>query len=251
MSRTHFSQVVRMISAQAPCRDRHGDSRYRRHRLGSHVREQSPRAGRAAVRRHPRRRHGQGYRAGPASGLCPHLRRAGHPPSEISIPQALQSASSSARYPSRRLTSAPERHPSQPACERVLPRARPRALTLLVRGMAMPPARRRSAPGSCQRISTCGTRAARQSHGACLGRWLVDDVKQTGRRCRWLMRAGGIAAGEMVCTFKCRIGLVLVVARDEPDASVQALVNVRQDEVFTIGEVTSPGVEILNTEWNH
>lgn len=41
---------------------------------------------------------------------------------------------------------------------------------------------------------------------------------------------------------------MLVVARDEADASVQALVNVRQDEVFAIGEVASPGVEILKTE---
>ncbi|KAH9081557.1 aminoimidazole ribonucleotide synthetase [Lactarius deliciosus] len=60
---------------------------------------------------------------------------------------------------------------------------------------------------------------------------------------RWLMRAGGIAAGEMARTFNCGIGLVLVVARDEADAA---------REVYTIGEVVaSPGVEILNTEsWN-
>jgi len=66
---------------------------------------------------------------------------------------------------------------------------------------------------------------------------------------RWLMRAGGIAAGEMVRTFNCGIGLVLVVARDEVDAAVRALVNAGQDEVYTIGEVVAlPGVEILNTE---
>ncbi|KAH8990162.1 aminoimidazole ribonucleotide synthetase [Lactarius hatsudake] len=69
---------------------------------------------------------------------------------------------------------------------------------------------------------------------------------------RWLMRAGGIAAGEMARTFNCGIGLVLVVARDEADAAVRALVDAGQREVYTIGEVVaSPGVEILNTEsWN-
>ena len=69
---------------------------------------------------------------------------------------------------------------------------------------------------------------------------------------RWLMRAGGISVGEMVRTFNCGIGLVLVVARDEADAAVRALVNAGQDEVYIIGEVVaSPGVEILNTEtWN-
>lgn len=69
---------------------------------------------------------------------------------------------------------------------------------------------------------------------------------------RWLMRAGGIAAGEMARTFNCGIGLVLVVARDEADAAVRALVDAGQHEVYTIGEVVaSPGVEILNTEsWN-
>ena len=66
---------------------------------------------------------------------------------------------------------------------------------------------------------------------------------------RWLMRAGGISTGEMVRTFNCGIGLVLVVARDDADATVRALVNAGQDEVYTIGEVVaSPGVEILNTE---
>jgi phosphoribosylamine--glycine ligase/phosphoribosylformylglycinamidine cyclo-ligase len=66
---------------------------------------------------------------------------------------------------------------------------------------------------------------------------------------RWLMRAGGISAGEMVRTFNCGIGLVLVVARDEADAAVRALVNAGQGDVYTIGEVVeSPGVEITNTE---
>ncbi|KAH9044370.1 hypothetical protein EDB85DRAFT_450778 [Lactarius pseudohatsudake] len=146
-------------------------------------------------------------------GLCPHRRPAGHPPQEISIPQAVQSASSSARCPSRRLTSAPERHLSRPACERLFRasyvspcaewQCRPR-------NDPLPLARR------CQWRSTRGTRAARQGHGARHGRWLVDDVKRTGGRCRWLM-----GAGEMVRTFRCEIGVVLVVTKDEADASVQ------------------------------
>jgi phosphoribosylamine--glycine ligase/phosphoribosylformylglycinamidine cyclo-ligase len=66
---------------------------------------------------------------------------------------------------------------------------------------------------------------------------------------RWLMRAGGIATGEMARTFNCGIGLVLVVAREDADAAVRALVNAGQDEVYTIGEVVaSPGVEIVNDE---
>ena len=66
---------------------------------------------------------------------------------------------------------------------------------------------------------------------------------------RWLMRAGGISTDEMARTFNCGIGLVLVVAKDDADAAVRALVNAGQDEIYTIGEVVaSPGVEILNTE---
>ena len=65
----------------------------------------------------------------------------------------------------------------------------------------------------------------------------------------WLMRAGGISVSEMVRTFNCGIGLVLVVAREDADAAVRALVNGGQDKVYTIGEVVaSQGVEILNTE---
>jgi phosphoribosylamine--glycine ligase/phosphoribosylformylglycinamidine cyclo-ligase len=66
---------------------------------------------------------------------------------------------------------------------------------------------------------------------------------------RWLMRAGGIAVSEMARTFNCGIGLVLVVAREDADAAVRALVKGGQGKVYTIGEVVaSPGVEILNTE---
>jgi len=70
-------------------------------------------------------------------------------------------------------------------------------------------------------------------------RWALPPVLH------WVMRAGAIAAGEMVRTFNCGIGMVLVVAEDKVSASVQA----GQKEVYTIGEVVaSPRVEILNTD---
>ena len=62
---------------------------------------------------------------------------------------------------------------------------------------------------------------------------------------RWLMAAGGIAEGEMVRTFNCGIGLVLVVGRKEAEAAVRTLQNAGQNKVYTIGEVV---VKILNTE---
>ncbi len=40
---------------------------------------------------------------------------------------------------------------------------------------------------------------------------------------RWLMRVGGVAPAEMLRTFNCGIGLVLVVAPDEAEAVSQAL----------------------------
>jgi len=74
-------------------------------------------------------------------------------------------------------------------------------------------------------------------------RWALPPVF------RWVMRAGAIAPGEMVRTFNCGIGMVLVVAEDKVSAAVQALVQAGQKEVYTIGEVVaSPGVEILNTD---
>jgi phosphoribosylamine--glycine ligase / phosphoribosylformylglycinamidine cyclo-ligase len=66
---------------------------------------------------------------------------------------------------------------------------------------------------------------------------------------RWLMRVGDIRPDEMVRTFNCGIGLVLVVARDKVDAVMQALGDAGQKEVFIVGEVVaSSGVEILNAE---
>jgi len=37
------------------------------------------------------------------------------------------------------------------------------------------------------------------------------------------MRAGDIVPGEMMCMFICRIGMVLVVAKDKVGAAVQML----------------------------
>lgn len=66
---------------------------------------------------------------------------------------------------------------------------------------------------------------------------------------RWVMRAGAIEPREMVRTFNCGIGMVLVVAADKVGGVVQALVQAGQKEVYTIGEVVaSPGIEILNIE---
>jgi phosphoribosylaminoimidazole (AIR) synthetase len=62
-----------------------------------------------------------------------------------------------------------------------------------------------------------------------------------------------ICPDEMVRTFNCGIGLVLVVAWDKVGAVMQLLGDADQKEVFTVGEVvtSSQGVEILNAEqWN-
>ncbi|KAI0003777.1 aminoimidazole ribonucleotide synthetase [Russula compacta] len=76
-----------------------------------------------------------------------------------------------------------------------------------------------------------------------VGRWALPPVF------RWVMRAGAIEPREMVRTFNCGIGMVLVVAADKVGDVVQALVQAGQKEVYTIGEVVaSPGIEILNTE---
>ena len=65
----------------------------------------------------------------------------------------------------------------------------------------------------------------------------------------WVMRAGAIAPSEMVRTFNCGIGMVLVVPRNQVDAAIEALGKASQKEVYTIGEVVgSPGIEILNTD---
>jgi len=54
----------------------------------------------------------------------------------------------------------------------------------------------------------------------------------------WLRSAGGVADVEMLRTFNCGIGLVLVVAADAADA-VSAFLNDAGEAVFTIGEIQS------------
>ncbi|KAF8506605.1 aminoimidazole ribonucleotide synthetase [Russula emetica] len=66
---------------------------------------------------------------------------------------------------------------------------------------------------------------------------------------RWVMRVGAIAPSEMVRTFNCGIGMVLVVSREQVDAAIETLGKAGQKEVYAIGEVVgSPGVEISNTD---
>ena len=60
---------------------------------------------------------------------------------------------------------------------------------------------------------------------------------------------GGFVPGEMVRTFNCGVGMVLVVAEDKVGEALRVLGQAGQTEVYTIGEVVaSPGVEILNTD---
>lgn len=76
-----------------------------------------------------------------------------------------------------------------------------------------------------------------------VARWTLPPVF------RWLMRAGAIAPSEMVRTFNCGIGMVLVVAQDKVGDAIRALEDAGQKEVYTVGEVVaSPGIEILNTD---
>jgi phosphoribosylamine--glycine ligase / phosphoribosylformylglycinamidine cyclo-ligase len=88
-------------------------------------------------------------------------------------------------------------------------------------------------------------RALPKSLGARIdvGKWSLPPVF------RWLIRAGEIAPSEMVRTFNCGVGMVLVVSRDEVGAAMQTLRDAGQKEVYTVGEVVgSPGIEVVNVE---
>ena len=63
-----------------------------------------------------------------------------------------------------------------------------------------------------------------------LGSWTLPPVFG------WMQRAGGIAEGEMLKTFNCGIGMVLVVAADRAEALAQAL-DAAGERVFRIGQV--------------
>jgi phosphoribosylformylglycinamidine cyclo-ligase len=56
----------------------------------------------------------------------------------------------------------------------------------------------------------------------------------------WLAAAGNIADAEMLKTFNCGIGMVLVAARDEA-GSVLAALRAGGETPFRIGEITEPG----------
>ncbi|MEM9474203.1 MAG: phosphoribosylformylglycinamidine cyclo-ligase [Pseudomonadota bacterium] len=65
-----------------------------------------------------------------------------------------------------------------------------------------------------------------------LGAWTLPPVF------RWLAEAGGIDGDEMLKTFNCGIGMVVVVAPDAADA-VAATLRDSGETVFTLGEVVA------------
>jgi phosphoribosylformylglycinamidine cyclo-ligase len=54
----------------------------------------------------------------------------------------------------------------------------------------------------------------------------------------WLARTGGVAAPEMLRTFNCGIGMVMVVARADVD-TVRAALDAAGEPAVAIGEVTA------------
>jgi len=54
---------------------------------------------------------------------------------------------------------------------------------------------------------------------------------------KWLAATGGVAQAEMLRTFNCGIGMVLVVAKDAVDAVSQELTNAGET-VSVIGHIT-------------
>jgi phosphoribosylformylglycinamidine cyclo-ligase len=56
----------------------------------------------------------------------------------------------------------------------------------------------------------------------------------------WLAKAGRLSDQEMLKTFNCGIGMVVVAARSEADAVLAALKEAGE-QAFVIGEITAPG----------
>ena len=75
-----------------------------------------------------------------------------------------------------------------------------------------------------------------------LGAEINLDAWQLPAIFQWLMATGPIAEIEMLRTFNCGIGLVLVVGRDASQATLQALTALGE-QAFEIGEITP-----LNTD---
>jgi phosphoribosylformylglycinamidine cyclo-ligase len=63
-----------------------------------------------------------------------------------------------------------------------------------------------------------------------LGAWTLPPVF------RWLAQTAGMAEGELLKTFNCGIGMMLVVAPDRVDAT-RALLEAAGETVCTLGRV--------------
>ncbi|WVR06624.1 phosphoribosylamine-glycine ligase [Kwoniella sp. DSM 27419] len=65
---------------------------------------------------------------------------------------------------------------------------------------------------------------------------------------KWLMKAGNVEAKEMVRTFNCGVGMIIVVAKEKVDAALTSLKE-NGEEGWVIGEVIqSKGVEYVGLE---
>jgi phosphoribosylformylglycinamidine cyclo-ligase len=67
---------------------------------------------------------------------------------------------------------------------------------------------------------------------------------------QWLQQLGSIDADEMLRTFNCGIGMVVIVSKAKKDQVIQALI-AQGEQVYQIGEVTKRGkkaVECVNKE---
>lgn len=61
---------------------------------------------------------------------------------------------------------------------------------------------------------------------------------------RWVMSAGNIAPEEMLRTFNCGIGMVIVVSPEQVDNAIQLLQDSGDAKVYKMGTVSnSPGVQ--------
>ncbi|OXG76857.1 phosphoribosylamine-glycine ligase [Cryptococcus neoformans A2-102-5] len=65
---------------------------------------------------------------------------------------------------------------------------------------------------------------------------------------KWLMRAGNVEAKEMVRTFNCGVGMIIIVAKDKADAALSSLKE-NGEEAWVIGEVQEKkGVEYVGLD---
>lgn len=62
------------------------------------------------------------------------------------------------------------------------------------------------------------------------------------------MRAGNVEAKEMVRTFNCGVGMIIIVAKDKADAALSSLKE-NGEEAWVIGEVQEKkGVEYVGLD---